>query len=164
MTARPILLKGEFHDSLLPAFLCCSVPFLSQRSVKILTKGKRGRGKRLMLGLNKQLTPALASPVAQQQRIHRPVQESRVRSLGQEDHPEKGMTTHSSIRAWEIPWTEEPGGATAQGVTKESDTTQWLNNNNVLDLQALASSHMFSECKSSCLIFSPFGTACSSAS
>ena len=164
MTARPILLKGEFHDSLLPAFLCCSVPFLSQRSVKILTKGKRGRGKRLMLRLNKHLTPALASPVAQQLRIHRPVQETRVRSLGQEDHPEEGMTTHSSILAWEIPWTEEPGGATAQGVTKESDTTQWLNTNNVLDLQALVSSHMFSECKSSCLIFSPFGTACSSAS
>ena len=32
-----------------------------------------------------------------------------VRSLGQEDHLEKGMATHSSILAWRIPWTEEPG-------------------------------------------------------
>ena len=31
-------------------------------------------------------------------------------SLGQEDHLEKGMATHSSILAWKIPWTEEPGG------------------------------------------------------
>ena len=33
-----------------------------------------------------------------------------VRSLGQEDPLEKGMATHSSILAWRIPWTEEPGG------------------------------------------------------
>ena len=36
--------------------------------------------------------------------------EIRVRSLGQEDPLEKGMATHSSILAWRIPWTEEPGG------------------------------------------------------
>ena len=33
-----------------------------------------------------------------------------VQSLGQEDLLEKEMATHSSILAWEIPWTEEPGG------------------------------------------------------
>ena len=32
------------------------------------------------------------------------------RSLGQEDPLEKGMATHSSILAWRIPWTKEPGG------------------------------------------------------
>ena len=37
------------------------------------------------------------------------VQETRVQSLGQEDLLEKGMTTHSSILVWKIPWTEEPG-------------------------------------------------------
>ena len=37
-------------------------------------------------------------------------QEPQIRSLGQEDPPEEGMTTHSSILAWRIPWTEEPGG------------------------------------------------------
>ena len=36
--------------------------------------------------------------------------ESQVQSLGQEDSLEKEMATHSSILAWEIPWTEEPGG------------------------------------------------------
>ena len=36
-------------------------------------------------------------------------QETQVQSLGQEDVLEKEMTTHSSIVAWEIPWTEEPG-------------------------------------------------------
>ena len=36
-------------------------------------------------------------------------QETQVRSLGQEDLLEKGMATHSSSRAWRIPWTEEPG-------------------------------------------------------
>jgi len=37
------------------------------------------------------------------------MQETQVRSLGGEDHL-KGMATHSSIFAWEIPWTVEPGG------------------------------------------------------
>ena len=38
------------------------------------------------------------------------MQETPVRSLGQEDPLEEGMATHSSILAWRIPWTEEPGG------------------------------------------------------
>ena len=37
-------------------------------------------------------------------------QERQVQSLGWEDPLEKGMATHSSILAWRIPWTEEPGG------------------------------------------------------
>ena len=37
------------------------------------------------------------------------MQETRVRYLGWEDPLETEMTTHSSILAWEIPWTEEPG-------------------------------------------------------
>ena len=43
------------------------------------------------------------------------MQETQVRSLGQEDALEKGMATHSSIFAWRIPGTEEPVGATVQG-------------------------------------------------
>ena len=38
------------------------------------------------------------------------MQEMQVRSLGQEDPLKEEMTTHSSILAWNIPWTEEPGG------------------------------------------------------
>ena len=37
------------------------------------------------------------------------MQETWVRFLGQEDPLEQGMATHSSILAWEIPWTQEPG-------------------------------------------------------
>ena len=36
-------------------------------------------------------------------------------TLGQEDPLEKGMTTHSSILSWRIPWTEEPGGLQSMG-------------------------------------------------
>ena len=38
------------------------------------------------------------------------MQDTQVQSLDQEDPLEKGMATHSSILAWRIPWTEEPGG------------------------------------------------------
>ena len=41
--------------------------------------------------------------------------ETRVRSLGGEDFLEKGMATHSSIFAWRIPWTEEPGRLQSMG-------------------------------------------------
>ena len=43
------------------------------------------------------------------------IQETRVQSLGQEDSLVKGMATHSSILAWRIPWTEEPGGYSPWG-------------------------------------------------
>ena len=43
------------------------------------------------------------------------MQETRVRSLGQEEPLEKEMATHSGSLAWEIPWTEEPGGPQAMG-------------------------------------------------
>ena len=43
------------------------------------------------------------------------IQETRVQSLGQEDPLQKGMATHSSVLAWRIPWTEEPGKAIVHG-------------------------------------------------
>ena len=43
------------------------------------------------------------------------MQETRGQSLGKEDPLEKEMETHSSIFAWEIPWTEEPGGLKSRG-------------------------------------------------
>ena len=48
------------------------------------------------------------------------MQETWVQSLGGEDPLEEEMATHSSILAWEIPWTEEPGD---HGVKKEYDLT-----------------------------------------
>ena len=52
------------------------------------------------------------------------MQETWVRSLGQEDPLKKGMTTHSIIPSWEIPWTEEPHGL--QRGCKESDMIERL--------------------------------------
>ena len=43
------------------------------------------------------------------------IQETQVRSLGWEDPLEEEMATHSSILAWSIPWTEEPGGLQSMG-------------------------------------------------
>ena len=51
--------------------------------------------------------------------------ETWVQSLGWEDSLEEGIATHSSMLAWRIPWTEEPGGAGySPWGRKESDTTE----------------------------------------
>ena len=46
------------------------------------------------------------------------MQETQVQSLGQEDPLEKEMAIHSSILAWRIPWTEEPGGLQSMGLQR----------------------------------------------
>ena len=46
------------------------------------------------------------------------IQETQVPSLGWEDPLQKGMVIHSSILAWRIPWTEEPGGLQSVGLQK----------------------------------------------
>ena len=61
-----------------------------------------------------------ASLVAQSVKNLPAVQETGLPSLGQEDPLEKEMATHSSVPAWEIPWTEEPGGLQSMG-SQESD-------------------------------------------
>ena len=53
------------------------------------------------------------------------MRETWVQSLGQEDLLEKEVAAHSSILAWRIPWTEEPGGLQPMGL-QESDTTEQL--------------------------------------
>ena len=55
------------------------------------------------------------------------MQKTQVRSLSWKDPLEKGMATHSSILAWRIPWTEEPGGVFSSWSHKNSDTTEQLN-------------------------------------
>ena len=57
-----------------------------------------------------------ASLVAQWRRIHLSVQAIRFRFLSREDPLEKAMATHSSVLAWEIPWTEEIGGLQSMGL------------------------------------------------
>ena len=46
------------------------------------------------------------------------MQEMQVQSLGREDLLEEEMATHSSILAWKIPWTEEPGGLQSMGLQR----------------------------------------------
>ena len=58
---------------------------------------------------------AWASLVAQIVKCLPTTQETRVRSLDWEDPLEKEMATHSSVLAWKIPWTEEPGGLQSMG-------------------------------------------------
>ena len=58
---------------------------------------------------------AIASLVAQRLKCLPEMQETRVRSLGQEDPLEKEMATHSSILVWRIPWKEEPGRLQSMG-------------------------------------------------
>ena len=83
-------------------------------------KGKRRRGQQRMRWLNS-ITDSIdinlskheeivgASLVAQTVKNLPAMPETQVQLLGWEEHLEKGMATHSSILAWRIPWTEEPG-------------------------------------------------------
>ena len=61
-----------------------------------------------------------ASQVAQWYRIRLPMQEKQAPSLGQEDPLEKGMATHSSVLAWRLPWTKEPGSLPSMGSQRVS--------------------------------------------
>ena len=54
-------------------------------------------------------------PIAHMVKSLPAIQDTQVRSLGQEDPLEKEMATHPSILAWEIPWTEEPHGLQSMG-------------------------------------------------
>ena len=79
------------HHSSKASILQCSVFFIVQFSHSYMTTGKTG-----------------ASLVAQRLKCLPPMQETQIRSLGQEDPLEKEMAIHSSILAWRIPWTEKP--------------------------------------------------------
>ena len=67
-----------------------------------------------------------ASLVAQTEMNLPAVWETRVQSLDWEDPLEKGKGTHSSILAWRIPWTEEPGGLQSKGLQRVGHS--WVTN------------------------------------
>ena len=60
------------------------------------------------------------------------MQETWIQSLDCEDSLEKGMATHSSILAWRIPWTEEPGGLQSMG--SQSVRQDWVTNTFTLNV------------------------------
>ena len=93
---------------------------VSESSSKVSERQKKGKLVQLERKLVKRLLVCSiilnrASLVAQRLKRWPPMRETRVRSLGREDPLEKEMATHSSILAWRIPWTEEPGGLQSTG-------------------------------------------------
>ena len=90
----------------------------NQKSVKMQNKGK-------LSSKTKQSQGSLSFPDGSTVNICPPMQEIQVWSLDREDPLEKKMATHSSIFAWEIPWTEGPGGL-VNGVAKNQTRLKWL--------------------------------------
>ena len=80
-----------------------------------------GNGTVLLSAVPKRVGPITcdwASLAAQRLKRLPIMQETWVRSLGQEDPLKKEMATHSSILAWRIPWSEEPGGLQSMGLQR----------------------------------------------
>jgi len=67
------------------------------------------------LVIEQEISPPWASLVVQMVKNLPAMQKTQVQSLGREDPLENRMVTHSSILAWRIPWTEEPGGLQSMG-------------------------------------------------
>ena len=72
-----------------------------------------------------------SGPVVKKKKNLLVMQEIWVPSLGREDPLKKEMTTHSSILAWEILWTEEPGRLQSMGSEKSQTQLKRLNNSNI---------------------------------
>ena len=86
------------------------------------TEGTSFKEKIMSSVLTVELWVSWASLVAQMVKNLPAMQETWIQSLGWEDPLEKGMVTHSSTFAWEIPWTQEPGGLQSmalQGVGRD---------------------------------------------
>ena len=82
----------------------------------MLTVALKKPGKQQLLDLNVRKSVLLRTSLVAQTVKHLPtIRETWVRSLGQEDPLEKEMAAHSSILAWKIPWTEEPGRLQSMG-------------------------------------------------
>ena len=69
---------------------------------------------------SRELTLVICLPVAQLVKILPAMWETWVQSVGWEDRLEKGTATHSSILAWRIPWTEEPGRLQSMGLQSQT--------------------------------------------
>ena len=86
-----------------------------------------GSGRSPREGIGYPLPYSWAFLVAQMVKNPPAMQETWVQYLGWEDPLEEGMTTHSSILAWSIPWTKEPGRLHSPWSCKESNMTERLN-------------------------------------
>ena len=104
---EPISWKSDLPPEII------SPPLLSSPSVH----GNRGRTLENVSQLGEKLCLIMFADLHAVQMVkHLPtMRETRVQSLGQEDLLEREMPTHSSLHAWKIPWTEEPGGLQSMG-------------------------------------------------
>ena len=78
-------------------------------------------------------------------------QEMQAQYLGREDPLEEGMATHSSILAWRIPWTEEPGGLQSVGWQRVGH--KWMTNTFTLRVESLFFKAIWLSCKRALLAF-----------
>ena len=83
-----------------------------------------GSGRSAGKGIGYPLQDSWASLVAQLVKNPPAMKETMVQLLGQEDLPEEGMATHSSILAWRIPWTEKPGRLQAMGSQRQTQMNE----------------------------------------
>ena len=123
MLALPWWIEQEDHPH---TMFHCEISITNERrpfKMKSTTLGNGGKGSSLF-------TPILEFPITQMVKNLPAMQETWVRSLGQEDPLEKGKATHSSILAWRIPWTEEPGGL--QSVGSQRFRHDWTTNTAIL--------------------------------
>ena len=89
-------------------------------------------------------------PVAQTVKYLPTMQETQVPSLDQEDPLEKEMATHSSILAWKIPWTEEPGRLQSMGSPRDwRDFTFFLSLHSIWNLNSLTRNRTCAPCNGS---------------
>ena len=110
-----LCLCSHLHQSSFPQSIPTPVSKFISSCTPHFLRGPLGQ-EPLFLAPN--ITPILlllGFPVAQMVKNLLAMQKTWVRFLGQEDPLEKGMATHSSILAWRIPWTEEPGGLQSMG-------------------------------------------------
>ena len=101
----------------------CSGPGWSEASLQSVYQGEGKRPKLSLLSCQDFIGTSWASLIAQPVKNVAEMPETWPQALGWEDPLEKGMATHSSILAWRIPWTEEPGGIQSMG-SQESDTAE----------------------------------------
>ena len=121
--------KPMCHDSWSPHVLepmaqnkRCPRTAPREETLHTATREKPSQQWRPSTAKNKEIIQVLhstwASPVPQMVKHLTTMQETQVRSLGQEDPLEKEMATHSSILAWKISWTRSLADCTVHGVTK----------------------------------------------
>ena len=87
-------------------------------------KGKKAKTKTLHVFISKYCNLSWAAQVAQwlkREKKKKSACQCRKCRTGQEDHLEEKMATNSSILAWKIPWTEEPGGLQSMGLQSQHD-------------------------------------------